>query len=154
MLPPKHLVPSLQAVEQQFFNRPPLQTVRFIALAQKQLAEQRRMEPSIDDSAIERWQDLLWGKWLDPVMAIMACYELLRAGEPIDPVVSNNLQQSYGQLPDVAAIQTRVGGPVKWPDAVPMFLTGVRTFPELQLPLPKGKLDFSSPWTSWIGAVR
>jgi hypothetical protein len=35
-----------------------------------------------------------------------------------------------------------------------MFLAGVRTFPDLQLPLPKGKLDFTGPWTGWIGVVR
>lgn len=154
MLPPSHLIPFLQPAEREFFNAPPLQNVRFIALAQKQLAERRRLTQSAADGAtVGRWQDLLWGKWLDPVMAIMACYELQRSGEAVGTAVLNNLIQYYGQLPDVVAISSLLGA-VKPPNAVPMFLAGVRTFPELQLPLPKGKLDFGSPWTSWVGAVR
>lgn len=154
MLPASHLVPFLQPAERDFFNAPPLQSVRFIALAQKQLAERRRLTQSDDGGAISRWLDLLWGKWLDPVMAIMACYELQRSGEAVGTAVLKNLTQCYGQLPDVVAISSRLGATVKPPDAVPMFLAGVRTFPELQLPLPRGKLDFGSPWTSWVGAVR
>jgi Caspase domain len=155
LLPIRHLVPNLQPEERRFFDAPPLQTIRFMALAQKQLAEARRLTRGTTDPAVyDQWFDLLNGKWLDPVMAIMACYELQRSGEALGSVVMNNLTQYFGQLPDVAAISARLGAPTKPPDAVPMFLAGVRAFPELELPLPKGKLDFSSPWTSWVGAVR
>lgn len=155
MLPVSHLASHLQPPEQEFLKSPPLQGVRFIALAQKQLAERRRLRKPTDDGvAIGRWLDLLYGKWLDPVMAIMACYELQRSGEAVGTVVLNNLTEYYGQLPDVAAIATRIDPGVKPPDTVPIFLAGVRTFPQLQLPLPKGKLDYRGPWTSWIAAVR
>ena len=46
------------------------------------------------------------------------------------------------------------GTPVP-PRGVPLFQDGLRLLQkEVPLPFPMGLLDFTSPWTSWRGAVR
>jgi hypothetical protein len=166
MLPLAKLRQYLNADEQ--INQPGnfLDAIRFTTLAQKQLARKRTPRPPPesrlpDDSklAADRaaWEDLLYGKWLDPTMAVMAAYELARnRNSPdahlLDTAVAN-LRKYFSILPDVEIIAKLAGYPWAPPRGLPLFLTGLQAIgqPENLLPLPATKLDYVGPWITWLG---
>jgi hypothetical protein len=68
-----------------------------------------------------------------------------------------NLRISFGGIPDIEAIAKLL----KLDDASdspapPLLLEGMLYYDEAQknkLPLPANKLDYGTPWTSWVDAV-
>lgn len=170
MLPLPSLLQYLTHDEQ--LNQPhnQLDAIRFTTLAQKKLARRRSPKPQAqeatgyDPKLIEdqsRWVDLLHGKWMDPVMAIMASYEILRnERDPIDPyftsVVLGNLRRTFPSIPDVEILAKLAGVPHTEPTTTPLFLTGVQALkePEKILPFPPSNLDYTGPWVTWVGLGR
>src|SRR5207245_1819253 len=99
ILPLKKLQDNLTSAERYSQPSNPLKAIRFMTLAQRQMARRRSLRP--DDATAtpedrQAWMELLYGKWLDPIMAIMAAYELVRTnsfptgkGEVGSEVISN-----------------------------------------------------------------
>lgn len=126
-----------------------LDHVRFMARAQAEFAHGRGGEPTGTDA--QYWQGLLYAKWFDPVMAIIACYELVRRGHSRDlNVALENLREYFPGIPDIEAIAKLSGHEFHVPATPPMVLDGVLAFEERAfLPLPESHLDYGSPWTAW-----
>jgi len=139
----------------------PLQLVYWSATAQRRFIEFREVAPegqvNPDDPkspAISFWWDLLYGKWLDPIMAIVASYELIRRGLTPEKfanlrTVVTNLRQYFPGIADTDAIARMLGEPASRPPTPPLFLDGVLGL-GVEPESPEGfQLDYSSPWTLW-----
>lgn len=157
LLPLHHLRSALDPrVQDRLPQRNLLRRMKSFSLAQRQFGRRRDVESTIDPAD---WTDLLSGKWLDPVTAILAAYELLRRGkrEHMGTVV-NNLRAYFTGLADTEALARLAGEPPQRPASVPMVLDGLLSYedyPELLPPdLPENRLDYSGPWTAWRRAVR
>lgn len=154
LLPFHHLIKDLDPEVQGRLHSNPLRMVKLIALAQRQFARKRDVASRFD---LNEWEALLYGKWLDPIMAILASYELVRRGrlELMDTVIGN-LRQFFAGLPDTEALARLSRQSFERPASVPLVLDGLlalEDYAEL-LPFPESKLDFTGPWTAWRGAVR
>jgi hypothetical protein len=155
-----------QALQPQNF----LEAIRFTTLAQKQVSRLRPVapprggRPSADPKLAEddkRWMDLLYGKWLDPVMAVMAAYELARSVGRSDEVnweldvALGNLRKYFGELPDVELVAKIAGRPNQPVRKLPLFLAGIQALGDdlsfLPPSLPANKLDYTGPWVTWLG---
>lgn len=164
----QHSLPLYRFVGQAPSSRQPilrdkmnLRTIRSLYIMQSQYCH-RQPIANIDNPEIKKeWQDILDGKWLDPLAALVTCYELYRTGQSKSamPVLQNIidwLKQSYPGIPDTEAISALLGLPYQRPDMPPIFLDGFIVFSNEQgwLSLPLNKIDYNSPWTEWKGAVR
>jgi hypothetical protein len=161
MLPVAHLVPCLHPDVQQRLSWnliQPLQAVRFIVQSQALFARGEDPTPPPESKDAALWAQQLYGKWLDPMMALLAGYRLLRSEERggWEPVVVENLRKYFAGLPDTEVIARLAGLPHQ---AVrgnpPLVLDGLLTLGDDvgELPLPAHRLDYRSPWTAWLGAV-
>jgi hypothetical protein len=141
----------------------PLRGVKFIAQAQRLLTRRRSLEGM---QLQDQWEFALDGKWVDPMMGIVACYELIRHGRshelvgngngPVYKAVEN-LSKYFGDLPDTVALRKLCAGadapipPPQWP---PLFIDGFTAFTEgMPEPLPEGRLHYADLWTTWRNAV-
>lgn len=155
LLPLGHLVAHLpREVASRLRGRNHLRDVMFLARASRAFRKRRRLAQEFTGHEL---QELLYSKWLDPIGASLAAYELVRRGDKTDlPEVVRNMKEYFPDLPDTAALARLAGKPRTRRRGVPLFLDGVRAFSDFAdwLPLPAGQLDFHSPWTTWQAAVR
>jgi hypothetical protein len=147
-----------------------LEAIRFTTLAQKQVSRLRSLDAvgarnAMDDPKLledqNRWTDLLYGKWLDPVMAVMASYELARNVKRSDTIKAEldialgNLRRYFSELPDVEIVARIAGQPSNPVKGLPLFLAGLqalgRDVPFIPHSLPPNKLDYTGPWITWLG---
>jgi hypothetical protein len=158
LLPIGSLIGSLEPEVRNYLPDPPLRAVKLVTQAQRQLARRRPfLAPSGGSEPTEGWLMALHGKWLDPMMAIVACYELIRLGKSaaIDTALGN-LRRFFNQIPDTVALELLKNrkvapAPPAWP---PLVIDGLSAFSGASfLPLPEGRLDYRGPWTMWQGAV-
>lgn len=155
LLPIGKLLPKLnQDVRQRIVSRNQLSDLRLLAQSARAFRRRRDVWKTVSDYSLD---DILYSKWLDPIASALAAYELLRRGrtEHIAEVV-NNMTKYFSELPDTKALAVLAGRvPMKY-GGVPLFLDGLRAFPDIEdrLPLPSNKLDYNSPWTAWRGAVK
>jgi hypothetical protein len=154
LLPLGHLIDQLpEEVKQRIKWRNHLQDVRFLAQANRAFQNRRvlRLEFKTDEL-----MELLYAKWLDPIGLSLASYELLRRGkkDSMGEVVSN-MKKFFPDLPDTAALAKLSGHPTANPRVPPLFLDGLRAYPDYAewLPLPASNLDFTSTWTAWRAAL-
>jgi hypothetical protein len=162
ILPLGKLVENLSKLEREKQTTNPLEMVRFIALAQKQMSLRRPVAESLAFASPSVWFDLLNGKWLDPVMGLVAAYSLARTPDfSMGPLglgteVLGNLRACFSALPDVEMIAKLANVPFEKPKRPPLFLAGLVALGESEgiLPLPRSRLDFGGPWVTWISAVR
>jgi len=133
----------------------PLRAVKFISQSQRML--ERRRSVTAASAQRDEWLLPLYGKWLDPMMAIVACYELIRQGKPQDlDIAVHNLTQYFGDLPDATALKKMMNPqiptpPPAWP---PMVTDGFTAFSEGTFNvLPQSKLEYTGLWTMWRHAV-
>jgi caspase domain-containing protein len=135
---------------------PPLQAVRLISQAQARLARGRDPAPPLESRDYSLWYSHLQGQWLDPMMAILSGYRLLRVkGTGWEPTVVANLRTYFDGIPDIEVVAKLAEMDYALPQSPPMFLDGVLALEgeEERLPLPAHKLDYKSTWTTWIDAV-
>ncbi|MFQ5823533.1 MAG: caspase family protein [bacterium] len=154
LLPIHKLLDCLNQEVRKRLHPKPLQMVKFMSLAQQQFDLNYPIKTSkVNDD----WNTLLAGKWFDPIMNIIASYELFRRGQldNIDKLLISLKQLSPG-LPDIQAINKLAEHRSQMPKEVPIFLDGLLAFDNYSklLPLSEHYLDFHSPWTSWRGAVK
>jgi hypothetical protein len=94
-------------------------------------------------------------------MSLIACYEILRNGK-VDQsrntllTVINNLRMYFPGLPDTEVIAYRAGIPAHHLSNAPLLTDGLLLLEDSEdlLRLPASRLDYSSPWTLWRGAVH
>jgi hypothetical protein len=102
-------------------------------------------------------QFLVYFKWFEPIVAVLASYELARRGD-VDTlrIVVDNLRRHFKGLPDYEALARLAGLDPVVPPVPPLVLEG---FQALNLMpdrpgLPPGEaLTFRGPWTMWRGLV-
>jgi caspase domain-containing protein len=163
ILPIKHLAKYLDPTVQGYLHGNMLDVVRTMTLAQSQFARKRSVREQLEKSDRKVWKDLVNHKWLDPLMALIAAYDVIRHGTRKEArglleMVNSNLKKHFEGMGDVEAIAKLLGSPWKMPASPPVFLDGVMAFDEIQekqmLPLSPDKLDYYSPWTAWQRAVN
>jgi hypothetical protein len=154
ILPLPHLFPYLAPkVREQIEHRASLQDVKFLYRAWRSF---RDRDDVFATKGMTGLLDILYDKWIDPVGALLASYELIRRGrrDELEEVVKN-LNLFFPDLPDTAAISQLVTGKSGPPAGAPLFLEGTMTFedrPEI-FPFPASKLNYGMTWTAWRGAV-
>ncbi|MBZ0114225.1 MAG: caspase family protein [Thermoanaerobaculia bacterium] len=155
-LPVHHLKGELEDEVVQRIGGDTLQAARFLAQAQRRYSLEQAVAPSVDGSDRRYWESLLYAKWLEPITATIAAYELVRRGqrEHLKEVVGN-LRKYFGPMPDTEALARLAGlDDVRPIDGPPMMLDGLLGLEiEPTLPLPGSHLLYTLPWTSWRGAV-
>lgn len=153
LLPAKRLWDHLDRdVAMTLRNPGKLRSVKALAQAQRLFGQRRSLFAGARRHQLD---EVLYLKWLDPIMASMAAYELIRRNEREHlPEVIKNLNRYFPEVPDTHAITRLVTGQGEM-RGVPLFLDGLRAFSDAlsHLPLPPENLDFQSPWTMWRGAV-
>lgn len=162
LLPVHTLSQYLDPRVREYIDMRPLAVVRTIALAQTRFARNQKLQPESTTTEEEQdWYALLSGKWLDPIMSLIACYEILRNGKVDESryflgTVINNLRTYFPGLPDTEIIAYRAGIPPNPIDNAPLLTDGLLLLEgsEDLLRLPASRIDYSSPWTLWRGAVR
>jgi hypothetical protein len=160
MLPAFHLLGNLEYEVKARLSGDPLEIIRTIAMAQRQFATKRAVVGEEGLSA-GQWNELLYGKWLDPVMSLIGAYELLRQGQNKQNknwlrTMIGNLRRYFPGIPDTEAIAKLIGEPSQMPFGPPLLLDGLLAYNEDEEGLfapPPNKLDYSSPWTRWFDVI-
>jgi hypothetical protein len=154
LLPLGHLVPNLPpVVAARLSRRNQLLDVKFLAQASRAFRKRRDLSKELP---MERLDDLLYTKWLDPIASSLAAYECIRRNRKDEMhEVVDNMTTYFNDVPDTAALAKLMGRDVGRPEGPPLFLDGLRAFPDhpAWLPLPAQHLDYASPWTAWRAAV-
>lgn len=155
LLPLGHLVSNLSpVVEQKLRRRNHLRDVKFLAQASRAFRKRRDLSKELP---MEQLRELLYAKWLDPIASSLAAYECIRRDRKDEMhEVVENMTAYFNDLPDTAALAKLMGRDIARPEGPPLFLDGLRAFPDelTWLPLPAGHLDYASPWTAWRASVR
>ena len=163
ILPIRHLIKYLDPTLRGYLQANLLDVVRTMTLAQSQFARKRSVREQLEKTDRKVWSDLVHHKWLDPLMALIAAYDVIRHGTRDEArvllkMVNSNLRKHFEGMGDVEAIAKLLGSPWTLPTAPPVFMDGVMAFDEIQekqmLPLSPDKLDYYSPWTTWQRAVN
>ena len=163
ILPIRHLSKYMDPTVRSYLHGNMLGLVRTMTLAQSQFARKRSVQEHIQKTDPGVWADLVHYKWLDPVMALIAAYDVIRHGtinqaKSLLKIVNSNLRKYFEGMGDIEAIAKLLGSKWKLPSSPPLFLDGVLAFDEIQekkmLPLSPDRLNYSSPWTVWQGAVN
>jgi hypothetical protein len=130
-----------------------MDSVRFMAQAQRAFARHDVAIPNGDD--LGYWDQLLYYKWLDPVMGVVAAYELARRGKLESlPRVVDNLREYFPTLADTAVLQKFVEPSAEQPSNPPLLLDGMLTLGDTTYDgLRTAALDYRAMWTSWRKAV-
>jgi hypothetical protein len=160
LLPVYSLQQYLHRIVRERFERERLGLVKYLTIAQELFAARQPIAPE-PSRADERWNELLYGKWIDPLLALMAIYDAARRGRTLKNASSlgealSNLNLFFGDLPDVSAASGILGVPSRPPSGTPLLLESLQRAPELKrtLPLSADFLDYGSMWVSWWGAVE
>ncbi|MEP7153375.1 MAG: hypothetical protein ABI856_16865, partial [Nitrospira sp.] len=144
-----------------YLNYKPLHLVRTMALAQNRFANNHQVTPKDNTEEKQDWDALMRGKWLDPIMSLIACYEIIRRGKVNSQkgtlkTVIRNLRTYFPGIPDTEVIANLIGLKANIMDKPPLLMDGVLSLEDAEqnLPLSESKLDYTSPWTAWRGAVN
>lgn len=163
MLPMRHLFEQAGPSVQAYRERNMLGVVRTMAFAQSQFARKRSVQKLLQETDAEVWQDLVKHVWLDPLMALITAYDIIRhgtieQGKTLLGLVNSALRKEFEGMGDVEAIAKLIGADWSVPTSPPLLLDGVLAFDDVQekqmLPLSPDRLDYKSMWTSWRGAVN
>lgn len=163
LLPLRHLFEHLGPTVQGYAERNMLGVVRTMALAQSQFARKRSVQKLLKETDKDSWDDLVNHRWLDPLMALVAAYDIIRhgtieQGRKLLGLMNSTLRKDFEGMGDVEALAKLIGAEWSVPASPPLFLDGVLVFDDVQekqlLPLSPDRLDYKSTWTSWRGAVN
>lgn len=129
-----------------------------LRLVRRCVEVQRAFERAEDLSGIltkSELEFLLYFKWFEPIVALLAAYELIRRGETNKlPQVVSNLRGLFPGIPDSEALARLAGMDWKMPARPPLVLDGFQALDLMsdqpRLP-PATALVFRGPWTMWRG---
>jgi hypothetical protein len=108
----------------------------------------------------DAWEMLIYGKWVDPIMSLIAAYEMIRTGLVDDGllrIMVENLRRFFPGFADTEVIARMIGMTPMICNSPPIFLDGILA---AELPagdilgMPIDKLDYEGPWTTWLGGVK
>jgi hypothetical protein len=113
LLPVYSLMPSLSLTVRERFEDESLHLIKYLTNAQKLFAARQSVAPATEEDKA-RWQMMLFGKWIDPLLALMAIFDAIRRGHAHAnresfAVAVGNLMQYFGELPDVHAAAQALG---------------------------------------------
>lgn len=163
LLPLRHLFEHLGPDVQAYAERNMLGVVRTLALAQSQFARRRSVQKLLKETDKETWGDLANHRWLDPLMALVAAYDIIRhgtieQGKTLLGLMNSTLRKDFDGMGDVEALAKLIGADWNTPASPPLLLDGVLAFDDVEekqmLPLSPDRLDYKSVWTAWRGAVN
>lgn len=163
LLPLRHLFEHLGPTVQAYSERNMLGVVRTMALAQSQFARKRSVQKLLKETDEETWDDLVNHHWLDPLMALVVAYDIIRhgtieQGKKLLGLVNSTLRKDFEGMGDVEALAKLIGAYWSIPTSPPLLLDGVLAFDDVEekqmLPLSPDRLDYKSTWTSWRGVVN
>lgn len=163
LLPLRHLFEHLGPTVQAYSERNLLGVVRTMALAQSQFARKRSVQKLLKETDKDSWDDLADHRWLDPLMALVAAYDIIRhgtieQGKKLLGLLNSTLRKDFEGMGDVEAIAKLIGAEWSLPASPPLLLDGVLAFDDVEekqmLPLSPDRLDYKSTWTAWRGAVN
>lgn len=163
LLPLRHLFEHLGPTVQAYSERNMLGVVRTMALAQSQFARKRSVQKLLKETDEETWDDLVNHHWLDPLMALVVAYDIIRhgtieQGKKLLGLVNSTLRKDFEGMGDVEALAKLIGAYWSIPASPPLLLDGVLAFDDVEekqmLPLSPDRLDYKSTWTSWRGVVN
>lgn len=128
----------------------PLRLVRRCVEVQRAFARAEDLRGILTPKALDF---LLYFKWFEPIVALLAAYELVRRGDVQSlPTVVQNLRQFFKGLPDTEALARLAGLPWNMPAAPPLLLEGFQALNLMEeaTNMPPGEaLMFHGPWTMW-----
>jgi hypothetical protein len=133
-----------------------LGVVRSTFLAQQFFAKR----DSISLKMKSEWDDLIFQKWLDPLMCLIVAFDLVRSGEyrknrHLFDVMMRNLRKYFGGLPDTEALAKMAKQPFVVPSAPPLLLDAYLALQQGDEEAADGAfVDYKSPWTLWNGMPR
>jgi hypothetical protein len=160
LLPVYSLQKYLDAIVLEQFNYERLALVKYLTIAQELFANRQSIDPGTPEDK-SRWDSLLFGKWIDPLLGLMAIFDAARRGRVAGEramlaTAMMNLNQYFGELPDVSAAGQILGMPSRAPAGTPLLLESLQRVPDFKntLPLKADFLDYDSMWTSWWAAVK
>lgn len=154
LLPIGHLQDSLHPdVRRGLQSRNQIADLKVLAEFQRAFRKRRDIEKI---GALQDYLDeALYLKWIDPIAAIIAGYELLRRNRPdrLKHMVRNMLTH-FSDVPDSRAIASLAGDRKPGRIAgVPLFLDGLRAIDERRLPFDGTPVDYDGTWIAWHGAI-
>jgi hypothetical protein len=136
---------------------PPLRVVRAAYTFQALFGRKREIDPSGQEER-ELWSSLLDGRWVDPILSPLACYEVVRRGDDamkarVRDAIVPKLERSFPEISDGTAVAALLGMSRSMPPGPPLFREGLLAFPEWEtrLPISADRLDFNHIWTAWRG---
>ena len=152
LLPLYHRLGALTPALRQGRWRNVLEGVRIAAEAQRSFARQEAVAQGGD---VGPWEALSEGTWLDPITAALLAYEQLRQGsDEVAAKLARTLQAHFPTFPDTAVLAHQVDLPEAAPaSGAPLFNDGLFVLDGPRLPLPASHLDYSTPWTVWLGVA-
>ncbi len=171
ILPVKHLVEYMDPQVQAYSRLMGPSLLRSMFVAQQMFAQKRIVEPGAPGPAQDVWTRLIYQKWSEPIMSLIAAYDLIRRGlvgqngesrRTLLQTMVGNLRLFFPGIPDEEAVARLIGDVSLLPVSPPLFTDGVLAFDDNQEVvmmgglggLPPDKVDYSSPWTLWRGIVR
>jgi hypothetical protein len=141
------------------FERLPLPVVRTMFYEQRRFLYADPFEP--DTEQAKHLRALIDSPVPDPIMARVACYDLLRdnrAMRAMFPIrdILKRLRKEFGINGDTEAISRLIGMDWTSPDSPPLFLEGLLSFSGETLagPLSDDKIDYACPWSAWTNAIE
>lgn len=122
--------------------------ILYSAQAQRAFARHQRLET---DATGSLWSYLLYGKWVDPVMSVIAAHELIRIGQ-LDHIgtVVTNLRRHFPLLPDTEYLAQVVQMTANVQVGPPLILEAALGLGWRSHPFSTERwLDYGGPWTLW-----
>jgi hypothetical protein len=169
LLVPAHLKNQLSGDMQLHYpGTSALKIVRFLSLAQQRFAEHKSIDPEKlpvknrpPQEILNVWRMLLGAKWIDPILGVIALYDIIRRGAakhspyPVQSVL-RNLERFFPDIPDVSILHQLLMKNPQPTEGTPLFLEGALAVADAEnvMKLSSDRLDFNSVWTSWRDAVR
>jgi hypothetical protein len=127
----------------------PLWWVQYSSQAQRSFTRHERLG---ELSSVGMWDHLLTGKWVDPVMSLVAALELIRINVTGSlPTVIGNLREFFPGLPDTEYLAKVIGQPFDADvEGDPLFLEAAIGLDRTRRSGPPGgRLEYNGPWTRW-----
>lgn len=170
LLPIGHLIQVLPGeVRYRLEGSDALRSIATMVRMIREFAARRLLGAVMDDATIV---ELGYAKWVDPIMGLLAGYELARRGpgeaekwsaltgmsrEQLIATLRRNLSTFFPELPDVAVLGRRLGiGGGRAGERIPVLLDGYQALEPSERSEwpPIARLDYRGPWTQWLGVVK
>jgi hypothetical protein len=148
---------SMNYLESRGFS--PLRLVELSMLAQTEFTRKRDIRVVVTKHDELLWNILFYGKWLDPLMSLLAAYDVLRRSTAPDDfaTIVHNLRTYFPNIPDTEVVAKMAGLPSSIPQGTPLFLDGALAMPDFapeELSGTRQVLDYRTPWTMWTGKAH